>query len=310
MSETNIKVLFIGGHSRSGSTLLDRMLGQIDGFFSIGELRYVWECFAENHLCSCGAPFRECTFWNAVVKEAFGDFEHLDTDKLLELESSVNRMKYLPQLLHLYKTGVYKKRFETFSQILGKLYRAIRDVSGCKVIIDSSKHPPHGLILNKIADLDVFTVHLVRDSRAVAFSHMRKKIRPGITQQITYMPRHNPEISALRWNLYNTLCRWLLRKGNSYCVIRYEDFVKYPRNVLEQITGFVGERDAITLDFIREHQAYLAETHSVAGNPMRFKTGWVNLSLDDEWKGELSRKHRILVTIVSFPGLLRYKYLR
>jgi hypothetical protein len=32
------KVLFIGGYSRSGSTLLDCMLGQLPGVFSTGEL--------------------------------------------------------------------------------------------------------------------------------------------------------------------------------------------------------------------------------------------------------------------------------
>ena len=43
MNETNdvprTKVLFIGGYGRSGSTLLDRLLGQIDGFVSVGEVR-------------------------------------------------------------------------------------------------------------------------------------------------------------------------------------------------------------------------------------------------------------------------------
>ena len=37
--DTAPKVLFIGGYGRSGSTLLDRVLGSTDGFFSAGELR-------------------------------------------------------------------------------------------------------------------------------------------------------------------------------------------------------------------------------------------------------------------------------
>ena len=36
-------VLYVAGAGRSGSTLLDNLLGQIPGFFSAGELRYVWE---------------------------------------------------------------------------------------------------------------------------------------------------------------------------------------------------------------------------------------------------------------------------
>ena len=32
----------IPGAGRSGSTLLDRLLGQVNGFYSIGELKWIW----------------------------------------------------------------------------------------------------------------------------------------------------------------------------------------------------------------------------------------------------------------------------
>jgi hypothetical protein len=44
--------MFIHGHDRSGTALLDRMPGRISGYFSIGKLRLIWECgFGENQLC-------------------------------------------------------------------------------------------------------------------------------------------------------------------------------------------------------------------------------------------------------------------
>ena len=33
-----VKVLYLGGYSRSGSTLFDRMLGQVPSFASTGEI--------------------------------------------------------------------------------------------------------------------------------------------------------------------------------------------------------------------------------------------------------------------------------
>ena len=36
------RVVFIGGLGRSGSTILDLMLGQLPGFVAVGELAYVW----------------------------------------------------------------------------------------------------------------------------------------------------------------------------------------------------------------------------------------------------------------------------
>ena len=38
-----VRVLFIGGLGRSGSTLLDRMLGRLDDVWSVGELVHLWE---------------------------------------------------------------------------------------------------------------------------------------------------------------------------------------------------------------------------------------------------------------------------
>ena len=59
-----VPVLFIACAGRSGSTLLDRVIGMQDDFFSAGELRFIWErSFGENQLCGCGAPFDECAFW-------------------------------------------------------------------------------------------------------------------------------------------------------------------------------------------------------------------------------------------------------
>ena len=83
MSAETIKVLYIGGYGRSGSTLLDRLLGQMQGFHSVGEMWNIWQkCFIENQLCGCGKPFQECDFWSAVVEEGFGGFQQVDLEKI------------------------------------------------------------------------------------------------------------------------------------------------------------------------------------------------------------------------------------
>jgi D-aminopeptidase len=68
MGEPVKVVVFIGSWSRSGSTLLDLMLGKVDGFFSAGELRLLWQRgAAENQLCGCARPFAECEVWSRVM---------------------------------------------------------------------------------------------------------------------------------------------------------------------------------------------------------------------------------------------------
>ena len=61
------QVLYIGGMGRSGSTLLAYLLGQLQGYVVAGELKFIWQNgIRDNELCGCGAPFRECAFWQGV----------------------------------------------------------------------------------------------------------------------------------------------------------------------------------------------------------------------------------------------------
>src|SRR4029453_1715634 len=91
------KVLFIGALGRSGTTLLERSLGQIEGFCAVGEIRHIWDrSFAANELCGCGVPFRGCDFWTAVVDEAYGGFAALDASELVAMKYSVDRTRYIP----------------------------------------------------------------------------------------------------------------------------------------------------------------------------------------------------------------------
>jgi len=73
-------VLYIIGEGRSGSTLLDMLLGQVDGFESVGELRFVWSRGKrDNQRCGCGEDFNSCHHWNKVVKrfdQLSNDFTH------------------------------------------------------------------------------------------------------------------------------------------------------------------------------------------------------------------------------------------
>src|SRR5262249_52127789 len=159
------KVLFIAGSGRSGSTLLDMLLGQIKGFCSTGELRFIWNRgFEENQLCGCGKPFRECEFWTEVVREAFGGFEAVDYVRIEELRKGAEH--YVSNGLCV--QGELLTPYKDYFEACQKLYQAIQKISGCEFIVDSSKNTAHGFVLMNIPQINLFTVHLIRDSRAVA----------------------------------------------------------------------------------------------------------------------------------------------
>jgi hypothetical protein len=297
------RVLYIGGSGRSGSTLMARLLDDVDGFVSVGELRYVWERgFIENHLCECGEPFRACAFWTEVVDRAFGGFASFDAEAVFRTQQSVDRIRYVPELLWRgLRTDAFRGRLAEFEQTLERLYRSIHDVAGAAVVVDSSSDPTYGFVLRAAERLDVRILHLVRDSRAVAYSWTRTKPRPEIAGRTVYMRQRSPIQSAVHWDVHNLLLELLAVRDRNALRVRYEDFVTDPDRVVRATSNALGvEGDASPADTPR---------HSISGNPIRFTSGPLRVKLDDEWVGAMATGDRRLVTLTTAPLLAKYGYI-
>jgi hypothetical protein len=306
-----VKVLYLGGYSRSGSTLFDRMLGQAPSFASTGELAYVWSHgVMQDRLCGCGARFSQCAFWRRVGEEAFGGWPAVDADEMLGLYRRVNRHRYLPLLVAPRLSPSYARDLRAYAEVLSRLYRAIHRVSGSRVVVDSSIDPAYGFVLRHVPGLDLQVIHFVRDSRGTAFSWTRKVARTDVVDREVYMRRFHPGMTALRWSLYHLLLHALGRLGVPSLRIRYEDVVARPREQIRRTEQFLGEdgRDDADLVAFGPETFELGVNHTVAGNRVRLKRGAVPVRVDDEWTRAMPRVHRCLVTALSWPLLRRYGY--
>jgi UDP-N-acetylglucosamine transferase subunit ALG13 len=301
-----VRTLYVGGAGRSGSTLLDRVLGQVPGFHSAGELVHLWQRgLAENQLCGCGEPFRTCQFWRAVGERAFGGWDTLDAESILALKASVDRNRYIPRMLR--PTGAYARDLRRYAATLSALYAGIRDVSGARVLIDSSKHASCAFLLRRVPGIDLRVVHLVRDARGVAFSWSKRVARPEVVGRTEYMPSPAAAKAAADWLAYNGMFEVLRATSTPSLLVRYEEFVQDPRTQVARVLELAGEPDA-PLDFIGERSVELGPAHTVSGNPMRFRTGPMELRPDDEWRRGMDPVQRRVVSAIAFPLLARYGY--
>ncbi len=308
MHESKIKVLYITGWGRSGSTLLDNILGQIEGFFCAGELRFIWERnFIENRLCGCGVPFLGCEVWRRVMDTAFGSIENINVCEMLYMCQKA-RTRHLPLLLIPQGRQLVGAYLRKYLNNVEKLYRAIHSCTNSRVIVDSSKFPSYGCLLGMIPAIDLHVVHLIRDARAVAYSWwQRRKVEPDRAKH-PYMERHHPIESSLLWNSWNATAEIFWRHSPvHYMALRYEDFIDKPRESTEQILSLVGEHD-LQLPFVNEREVKLGFNHTVSGNPNRFRTGTVRLRRDEEWMSLMTLSNRVLVTLLTWPLLMKYKY--
>jgi hypothetical protein len=301
-----LKVLFVVGSGRSGSTLLDILLGQVEGVFSTGELHSIWsESILDGRRCGCGDPVLECRIWRAVLERclpggAFGASAYQrEARRLATLHRSLSRRPGPP-------TGAGFRARAEYAGHAAFLYGTIREVTGARVVVDSSKHPSVGGVLPAIAGVQPHFVHLIRDPRAVAYSWRRRKVatdRYGIGEMDRYIvPR-----TALRWARDQRAAEALRRRtAVPWLTLRYEDLVAEPRRTVERVLAIVGEPEGAT--FLEGRVVRLRPTHTVSGNPVRLHEGSLTIEPDDEWRARMRPSRRRLVTLLTAPLLRRYGY--
>ena len=302
------RVLFVAGWGRSGSTLLDRMLGQVPGVFSAGELRDIWQRgVREDRLCGCGAPFGDCDVWRKVGEVAFGGWGEIDLDAVQALRDKLDRPWATPVLMGSRLTPATDAAVARYVSLLGRLYGAIAEVTGARVIVDSSKMATFALLVRQIPEIELRTVHLVRDPRGVVHSWRKQVVREDGGGRDA-MVRYGVVGASARYLAYNTLAHGLRLTG-PYRFLRYEDLLAAPRDTVARVLAFAGvATPEDTLAFLRAGEADLAPNHTVDGNPMRLQQGPVRLRRDDAWRTGLPAADRRIVDAMTAPLALAYGY--
>ena len=298
--DDRLKVLYIAGWGRSGSTLLDMLLGQIDGFLSTGELRYVWERgVIGDWTCGCQRSVKTCPLWSKVL-DAIAVSREPEARTIVEWQRQATRFRHTRRLLARTSTDVAgDDALHSYINVMQRLYSAIGEATGSRVIIDSSKRPSDAAALTLAPNLDLYVVHLVRDPRAVAYSWGRRQ--SGID-------RHGVVDSTISWVTWNLMSDGVRRKlPQRSMLVRYESFVNDPQKTLTRIVEMVGE-DPLRVPDAHGKIFDVKETHTVSGNPGRFRSGSIEVRSDDEWRDRLRWRQMLGATVLALPLLRRYGY--
>lgn len=292
MNSEKIKVIYIAGATRSGSTLLSRLLGEVDGFVNVGEaLRWLFNTrrMKRTRPCSCGSPVDLCPFWNKI----FSEIEHSDEQAFA---TSMVRIRYLPLLVSPIKSIRLKHQWSSLLNKTRNLIYSIVVNSNCGIIIDSSKNPANAYVLSQIPEIELHVVHLVRDPRGVVSSWTKPKEYMKIFswwRVVAWWVSHNLSAEILRF--------WV----EDYRLVRYEDFIKSPVKTIQEIVSMMNGQSS-DLSFINGEEFTIGTQHLLGSNPDRQIIGTIQFK-ENPWS--LPWYKNILVIIFTFPLLLRYHYL-
>jgi Sulfotransferase family len=284
-----VNVLYVAGVPHSGTTLLARVLGEVDGFFPAGEVYALSERIENGDRCGCGALLGECPFWASVLRSAFPEGDALR--RLRTERRWIQGRALLPLSL-----GRDKERLDGYREALARLYRGIAAESGCRVIIDSSKSPTFAYIVDGAPGVELHGVHLLRDPRATSYSwsidpHFHRTRGPAFGARWTFW---NLELEAL------ALRRRFVR-------LRFEDFLRSPEAETRRVLALVGAADS-ALPFVGEHAVRLPSHHMIEGHRSRFDTGVIDISPNATWQRHLSARRELTTTLFASPLQLLYRY--
>lgn len=307
MSRTT--VVYLGGFGRSGSTLVERVLGAAAGWVNVGELVDLARSVAPaDERCGCGLAFSECPVWTEVGRVAFGGWTPALLERLAGLHRAAARQRHLPALLSSRRTP--PRALRDLREAYARLYAAIADVTAATVVVDASKGPALGQALAGADGIDLRLLNVVRDPRAVAWSWAQQVERPHAAAGGTAeMWRIAPHRSAAQWSALQLEVAAIRGLGRAPSArLRYEDFVADPEGSL------ITAADALGLPLtpadlpVIDGRLVLAPSHGLSGNPSRFRSGEIELRSDDRWASAMPSRDRALVTALTLPMLAAYGY--
>ena len=290
-AEGDPSVVYVTGWGRSGSTVLNRIVAR-DGVLGLGEVRWLWRRgIGERQDCSCGRAWDACDVWSHVVTA----IAHTSGKSAEECATQLDRAAFTAGKLASVPGGLrWGDASKRYVAALRELYLSAAEASGATILVDSSKDPTHALLARRTG-LPVSVVHLVRDPRAVVWSHRRRKSPPaGVAARTT--PTRPAAYVAARWLARNAFIDARVRPDLR---LRYEDIITDPDDAVRRIFSSVG----------RELPKGLAGSeHVIAGNPSRFDRGALLLTVDDEWTRAQPAGQRRLTAAITSPLLGRYGY--
>jgi len=272
----------------------------VPGLFHVGELHFLWKNAhgnGSNDRCGCGARLVACPIWSRVLAAELpaGASAEAHARDMVRRQVAVLRTRQTWSVLR----GELSEARRAHAATMARLYRAIAEVTGCRVIVDSTKIPGEAALLPHVEGIAPRFLHLVRDPRATAHSWSRQK---------DYAYVMSAARSTAYWVGFNLASRALVRRYPAASMfLRYEDFIREPARTLDQLIELCGGDPAHSP--VSGRTAELSPNHTVTGNPDRFRSGTTLIRPDDAaWQSELPVGAQVATVALAWPLMKRYGY--
>jgi hypothetical protein len=301
------RLAYLLAASHSGSTLLAMLLGAQPGACTVGELKATALGDPDSYRCSCHERIRECAFWQEIGRSMAR--RGISGFNITRAETSIFEAgnPYVQRLVApLYRGGAlemirdlgltfssdWRKLLATTKRRNLALIESLLEVTGAKVVVDSSKVALRLKYLLPIPDLEIRVIRVIRDGRAVSLTYTDEwnfadssdpALRGGGSGQRRLPPRRSMAEAANEWKRSNESSDALLATlpRTQWMEVRYEELCANPTATLKRLANFLD------LDPQQTRLDFRAVTQHVIGNGMRMDST-SEIRLDERWREVLS----------------------
>jgi len=281
------KIIYIMGAGRSGTTVLDIILGNAEGVFSCGELTRYPELNGVPHdYPETSETYRFWSDFEGIFKK-----KSKGTIDYRSLYALYRKFDHHDGFVRNY-FGLHsvddQRRYQQYSVAF---FDTLFELSGKDVLVDSSKYPNRALTLSALMPYDLYFIYLVRNPAGVARSFQKKNVE---------QPSRGWLSSSIYYFVVNAACALVkkrLQRSFPVLLIKYEDLMTDPVGTLEKIQNTCGIALTRSIELVQEQQP-LAVGCLFDGNRLRLKKH-ITLKGDDV-HGPHRFKDRMTLTLNYF----------
>lgn len=306
----NDGVIYIVSDTRSGSTLLDQLLGAHPEVCTVGEVHHLAAYARLDRSmhdpvyplqCTCGEEVTHCPFWSGVASHLHKPLSDLVLKPRFLDKYEPSRLR--ARLRRVLRRAVRREQDSGINRILRavfatdrvaedshRLFDAILQHTQARYVVDASKNIDRFRILRTAAPERLRLILMCRDYRGVIHSKM-KRGRPMLDSARTWVGTIN-EMERLSQEL----------PADRVHRLRYEDLCASPATELQRLCAF------LSIDYKPEMMVRPeTDMHHIGGSPSKFQPERREIKLDSSADNafdpaELAAIQRIIGTTGNIWG--------
>jgi hypothetical protein len=291
-----IPLVYVLSTGRSGSTLLDVLLGAQPACWTLGEFQLLDISIGRQSPCGCHSPLSQCEFWEPILNRVrrsmrfpigyFRSGRHPN--------GKVVRWSLLPSILTGGPLPTQERAAEAYAvsnlAALEEAKEAAEDhQDDVRWLIDASKDPYRLLWLQASGHFDIRVIHLVRRPEGFVANMMRSAGAQSTGMAAKY---------AGRWlvdNLIGLALLWRMFWPEAVKRVRYEDLATDPEGTIGDICDWLGVPFDPDLTNATRHNP----NHGVAGNRPRWEA--LPVVFEENWRATMPPAQQRMVGWLTAP---------